>query len=507
MQKSLFDFAASPVFPSSGEPECPPTRVDSMYTVPLSLLSPGDLAAVEKSLTLYPRSFDGNPSVFTVYQKQEEVIRVPRFYGLSRWGTATIDDTTLGEPMSPDARFVATLLDDPPQKEAHAAVMKQWKMTGGGVLVLPCGFGKTVISLSVIAALGRRTLVLVHKTPLLFQWMERLKQFMPDAKIGRLQQNTVEIEGSDVVVGMIHSVLSRDYGPLMNTFGCVVVDESHHIGAKTFSQVLCGLRARYRLGLTATPKRKDGLTRVLQWTLGDVAFSRERTYEKVCVDQIIYTRGNPKEILMRNGKANRGAMITRMTKDTCRTVLIGGHIVHSAKSDRKILVLSDRRQHLTDLMSIVVNHAGHLEDHCAYYVGGLSSTVLAENAKSQIIFATYSMAREGLDIPRLDTLILASPQGDIVQAVGRILRTHPDKRTPWIIEFVDPVSIFEYFARAHMTYYRKHKYSVRRYDDVCSGTLPQWCKLKKRKSDVFPFIVNDNPTKIKRVDLCSIQRP
>ena len=161
---------------------------------------------------------------------------------------------------------------------------------GGGLLELYTGYGKTVCALKIIADLNVKTIIIVHKEFLLRQWVERIEQFLPDAKVGRLQGSTIDIKDKDIVIGMLQSLSMKDYEiELFKSFGLTIVDECHHIGAEVFSRALFKVVTKYTLGLSATMKRKDGLTKVIKMFLGKVVVKKEREgKEKVCVKTINY---------------------------------------------------------------------------------------------------------------------------------------------------------------------------------------------------------------------------
>ena len=161
---------------------------------------------------------------------------------------------------------------------------------GGGVISVPCGFGKTVLALYSVAALKVKTIVIVHKEFLMDQWKERIEFFLPDAKVGKIQGDVVKIEDKDIVIGMLQSISMKDYpDEVFNSFGFVIYDECHHLGAEVFSRSLIKVGCKYTLGLSATPKRADGLTKVFEWFLGDTVFSiKQREQEEVKVKLIKY---------------------------------------------------------------------------------------------------------------------------------------------------------------------------------------------------------------------------
>ena len=225
-----------------------------------------------ESLTLRPKASAACPQkpapIHTAFVVDDDgaaaVLHVPRFWGLRHVAppaapAAFRDMRTTGTAYATtDLRFGATL--NPLQAEATAGALRQLRTLGGAMLVLPCGFGKTVCALWLSAQLRRRTLVVVHSDALADQWLQRIGTFLPGAVIGRIQQDVVLVDGCDVVVGMIQSLVKRSYdATTLDSFGLVVVDEAHHVAAPMFSQALRKSRARVVSGPHRLPggARKD----------------------------------------------------------------------------------------------------------------------------------------------------------------------------------------------------------------------------------------------------------
>ena len=191
-------------------------------------------------------------------------------YGTSKLGEPKHDKRP--EPTKINTRFAGQLRDATHQNEAFGAAIK----AGHGVLSLPCGYGKTTVSLAIASKLGYRTMIIVHKQFLADQWRERIQQFCPGATIGVVQQNKKEVN-CDFVIAMLQSLSLKEYSfSDFESIGTVIVDEAHHICAKVFSQSLFKLCPRHIYGLSATPERKDGLTKVLHWFMGPTFFAVER---------------------------------------------------------------------------------------------------------------------------------------------------------------------------------------------------------------------------------------
>ena len=330
---------------------------------------------------------------------------------------------------------------------------------GHGVLSLPCGFGKTTVALAIACKLGYRTMIVVHKEFLANQWKERIQQFCPGASIGIVQQDKKETE-CDFVIAMLQSLSLKEYSfGDFDSIGTLIVDEAHHICAKVFSQSLFKMCPKHVFGLSATPTRKDGLTKVLHWFMGPTFFSVERkNQDQVEVFPIEYTcdRYNDPPPCTRFGKLSLATMITELTEDRQRNIVIAQIIKDISKTTRQVLVLSDRRHHCEVLHQSFKKTSG-------LYMGGMKEADLTESSKKKIIFATFSQAHEGLDIPSLDTVILATPKSDIVQSIGRIMReTKGKKNNPHIYDIFDQWSICHAMYHKRLKIYKQGGFDIPR---------------------------------------------
>lgn len=247
---------------------------------------------------------------------------------------------------------------------------------------LPCGAGKTVIALYLAQKLGFKTLVLVHKTFLQDQWIDRAKSFTT-AKIGIIRQSTIDTKDKDIVVGMIQSISMKSYDKeVFRDFGFIIVDECHHIASRVFSRALYKTGCNYTLGLSATPKRQDGLTKIIHWYLGKMLYREEREPESnVLVRKLELMLEDPlfvEKTQWANGKIIPATpkMITNITKIKRRNQIIID-IIDTLRKDpkRKILVLSNRIAHLEylkdrcdSLINQDIKDGKLLENECQTYL-------------------------------------------------------------------------------------------------------------------------------------------
>lgn len=312
----------------------------------------------------------------------------------------------------------------------------------------------TVLALYIACCLKIKTLVVVHKSFLLDQWEERIKTFVPLARIGRVQQNVEDVDGRDIVVGMLQSIAMREYDDeTFRDFGLVIFDEVHVVPAPVFSRALLRLSAPYMLGLSATPVRRDGLSYVIHWFIGPLFYEHSLTGKddvtvRVCSFQ-----------LGRTLPMNMVAAATILCAMEPRNTLIVKMICELTSIGHKVLLLSDRRAHCTTLKTMLKNAS--IEG--ALYLGGMKGFELKESEKRAVLLGTYSLAKEGLDIPSLDAVVLATPRSDVVQACGRILHGKT-ANSPVIIDIVDQWIIGRAQFNKRKVYYDKAGFTVVSYN-------------------------------------------
>ena len=426
--------------------------------------------ALVEALTVEPRMDfmpDQEPIRFCVCMETQRHLYLPKHYGLQRFGPGS----ALPEPTRVNLTFRGELL--PNQREPVEAYLRYAHdpKEMGGILTLPPGYGKTVIALHLVARLGVKTLVLVHKEFLMHQWMERIEGYLPGARVGMIKQAKVQVD-ADIVIASVQSVSMRNYPPeTFEGFGLVIVDECHHMAASVFSRALPKATFRYTMGLTATLTRKDGLSRVLHWFMGKVVFKVACKQSVPCdVRTIPYLPESSREeglygheLSLRNGKPNITRMINVLAETPGRTAFVVRTIVELLREEptRNVIVLSDRRHHL-ETMREALGHQGVCDT--GLYVGGMKNELLERSKASRVLLGTYAMVSEGFDLPKLDTLVLSTPKSDVEQAVGRIQRKHEitaDDNPPLVLDVVDDYSVFRKQAARRRGFYEKRKYTIR----------------------------------------------
>ena len=465
------------------------------YLIPKISKYKNQIEILKKELNVepyQPYTFSKNdvPVKFNVYQENDDYYSIPKYYGLKKFGKPDINKEIIGSEIN--INFNGDLR--PLQKEIINKVIPYIKINDGGVLVLPCAAGKTVLSLYLAAVLKVKTLVIVHKTFLLNQWKERAEQFT-NAKIGIIQQNKIDIDDKDIVIGMLQSIAKDKYeSTIFKDFGLVIFDEAHHAPSKYFSKALPIINCKKTLALSATPNRSDRLEKILFWYFGDILYKQPtETLNNVLVKMIKFNSSDLtfKEYKQNFGNdVNRPKTINKLTELEPRNKLIIKIIKEILiEADRKLLILSDRIEHL----KILYNSISVLQiTTCGYYIGGMKQSKLDESTKAQIIFASYSMAQEALDIPELNTLLMITPRKEIEQAVGRITRKKDHLVQPLVIDIVDKLPIFDRQSKHRKKFYNTKEFIIKLYEASEDKIINEITDINKIKESKINKVELDN---------------
>ena len=410
------------------------------YSIKLNSIDSMMLKEIKDELTVKPELLNKNylntdVESFEVYRVSKNSIYIPRYYGISKFKNT---QGLKSENLTDTVPFNGVLREL--QNTTIEATMKTYSEYGGGLVSLDTGLGKTVVALKLISMVNKKTLIIVHAQFLLEQWLERINTFLPTARVGIIRQDVCDYSDKDIVVGMLQSIIKREYPKeCMKSFGHLIIDEVHHIGSKTFSSIFFKVQCEYMLGLSATPERKDGLSKIIYWFLGPQIVDIKRTTDKPTIKHVFTEIDNTYiERYNRQGVINSSSMITDLTLNHNRNELIISEILLQLKESRKILVLSHRRAHCEYLYSLLKSKTVN----CGLYLGGMKTESRNETTKTDVILGTYQASGEGFDVPELDTLILSTPKSDIQQAVGRILR-QKNNNIPIVVDIVDLFSIFK----------------------------------------------------------------
>ena len=340
----------------------------------------------------------------------------------------------------------------------------------------------TVFAIKLATKLNIKTLIIVHKEFLLNQWKERIQQFT-NSEIGTIQGKTIDIEGKDFVIGMLQSLSKKDYPKdTFKQFGFLIVDECHCIATEGFSKALSKVIIPYNLGLSATPERKDGLSKVFKWNLGDIIY--QHIIEREAKVQIYFYQNT--EVTKKydyRGKLKISTLLSDLSKANKRNVFILHLLTNLVKLNRKILILSQSRAHLENIKQQIeelkLATAG-------LYMGGMKTHQLELSKTKDILLATYSMASEAFDHKVLSILVMITPRVTIEQSIGRVLR---DKNiTPLIIDISDQVLIHQ--SQVRKKFYRSRNYTIEEFNVIDNEISEKNTRKYIRKSNI-PKILNE----------------
>jgi superfamily II DNA or RNA helicase len=399
---------------------------------------------------------------YKVYKETEDSLYLPKHYGIETYGVPESSTRNVEQTSAEHWTFKGTLRDI--QVPVVNSFLKP--EPHDGILSLHTGGGKTVCALYIASQLRLPTLVIVHNSFLRDQWLERVHMFLPDARVGRIQGETCEIENKDIVIAMLQTLSMKEIP--ISTFkplGLIIVDECHHIASEVFVQALPKVTSKYMLGLSATPNRKDGLMHVAHWFLGPLLYNSDTGSKEdtdIQVEVYEYENDDPtfNEIIYNpQGVMFTSLMINKLTGEAGRTKWLADIIDDVLQEpERQMLVLTDRVQHTQDLIDILPEG---LKEQAAILSTSVKADKRAEYCiTKRILIATYAMCKEGFDVPTLNTLLMATPRPDIDQVVGRILRVEKSARKihPLIIDIVDPQFRRQFQERNSL--YKKRRYQV-----------------------------------------------
>jgi superfamily II DNA or RNA helicase len=454
--------------------------VDGWAWLPKADLSTIQVQTIRHALTLKRKKVGDHPGddpePIYLYSNTADYLGVPRqyFFEKRKAGTSEVNlQVTEGNKAWWPGDAGLTLNPEVTLRaEQQAALSKVSGLfrggTLGGIVRAVPGWGKTVLACSLIAELKVPTLVVVHKEFLVNQWRKRIlgdlddgiKPLLPGAKVGIVQQDLCEYRGMHIAIAMVHSLSGKDYpAEFYNWPGLVITDEVHRIGAETWSLVPPRFPAKWRLGLSATPRRRDGADGVFLHHIGPVMFAAKEQRLKPKVRKVwsefhIVKTGN-----LNPGLIKKSMVVNFLCMNPSRNRLIVEQIRLAVKAGRKCLVVSARLAHL-GTMEKLLQEMWRAEDGAppsmGYYIGGKDEDELKFAESCRVVFATEQLVTEGLDIPPLDTLFLTTPMADVEQVAGRILRPWEGKKDPIIVDFRDEkVSLCKRFGELRDKFYAR----------------------------------------------------
>jgi superfamily II DNA or RNA helicase len=476
------------------------------YAIRKDSLTAEQTAHLRRALTVKPRIPAGCPvkaEAFPIFYESPTRWYVPRFWGIENYGEPP-DARGDGRPLRDELQFNKTL------RAEQLPIVEAFKEGDyNGLICVPCGYGKTFMAIWLACQLRKRFLVVVHQEFLMEQWRKELEGSIPGIRVGVIQQSKVEtgfvaavepkiaelkerlrarglkVGGTkpellarlravepapepveyDCTICMIQTVASRDW-PLdtFSGFGFTIFDECHHLGAEHFSKALMSIQTKHMLGLSATPERIDGLDNVFLWCIGPVRYQikvREAD-DSVEVRVLKFTSADPvyaDEPTDCRGEVSRARLCNQLAEYRPRTLAICDELEPALKEGRKLLVLSDRREHLKEFEA-EFRKRGFTS--IGYYVGGMTADARDDSATERIILATFALASEGMNVRDLNTVALVTPKSRIEQAVGRIFRLKKEERifAPVIFDIQDTHDVLRGQYAKRIKFYKQCAYRI-----------------------------------------------
>jgi len=476
------------------------------YAIPKLGLSPEHEKKILKELNVAPvipgRRF-ANPQTFRIYAESLTQYFLPRVWATEVFGVPKTSNLSDGDPLREDLVFTGTPYD------YQTEIVDTFIKAENGLICVPCGRGKTFMAILIARKLGHKFMIIVDKEFLLDQWMGELQALMPGIRVGILQKDVKQlgeveqkpmtidqlkaalreaglpVSGTksvlmerlrtvipeekvsyDCCIAMIQTLAQREFShDEFKHFGFTIFDECHHLGAEHFSRALLKVQTKCMLGLSATPTRDDGLTRVFEWFIGKpVYWEKIREADPdVIVQKVEFSVDDPgyTEVPVdARGEPVLARLLTQVVTNEARNCVIDG-ILQKVLDEplRKILVLSERKHHLFRIQANLPPGTSS-----SYYIGGMDSETRQTGAMAaRVLLGTYAMASEAMNIKSLNTMIMISPRKKIEQSTGRILRTQKSVREipPLIIDMVDSHGVYQGQWCKRRAYYKKCAYKIR----------------------------------------------
>jgi hypothetical protein len=472
------------------------------YALRKDFLSPAQTMKIRQELTVapaVPEKYSKGGQHFPVYAESDTRFYVPRQWGYDNFGEPEVNTV----PEGIDLKETAVQFNGTPYDYQEQIVSKFIDSGACGLICVPCGRGKTFMALYTALWIGKRFLVVVDKEFLMNQWRDEIKAFCPNIRIGILQGSKIqtEAENFDCTICMLQSVYPKEFPVgFFKDYGFTIFDECHKLGAQQFSRVLAKIQTKYMLGLSATPDRDDGLTKVFEWYIGRPIYQEKvRDPDPTVIVRAVWFRSDDDAYLSLPTDWKGEVVTARLLGQICdfeprikKVIEIIKEICRDNR--RQLLVLSERKELLGAYEEGIL--AGQ-ENECGdgdrdggrpwkfrigYYIGGMKDEKLKENATgAQILLATYAMASEALNIKTLNAVILATPRKKIEQSTGRILRLRPEQRVvePIIYDIIDQHETYVRQWWVRQRYYKQCTYSIEH--------IGKASKVKDSTEDVAKF--------------------
>jgi superfamily II DNA or RNA helicase len=465
------------------------------YAIKKTFLTEQQTRQLRTDLTMKPKVMDKFQNItpsFPIYYESKTRFYVPRQWGKKQFGEPEADIVSDGLSLPDTIQFRTTF---PPHAFQQEIIHTFLEKGANGLICVPCGYGKTFMALHLAIQLKRRFLIVVDKEFLMNQWKAEIDNFIDGARIGILQANKAQMEADkyDVTICMIQTICRREFPDgFFDQYGFTIFDECHHLGASYFCQALKKIQTKYMLGLSATPDRDDGLTRVFEAFLGDPVYKNtQRAPDKEAVVKAVWFDSEDpayKEVPVNwRGETVTAKLLNQVAEFEPRNLKIMTLLEEYAKDkDRFILILSDRISQL-EWFEKALNETAYLY---GYYIGGMKQSKLDDNAeKCQILLATYQMASEAFSVKKLNTVILATPRKSVQQSTGRIFRERIEERkvAPHIIDIIDSHECHMRRWYIRQRFYKECEYTIRHLDRAKQQKEQKEEKEEKEQGFLFKF--------------------
>lgn len=437
------------------------------YSIRKSSLKEKDVKFILDSCSVSPKVDDRYKQVvdpsFKIYKESPERYYLPREWAIQKFGPAEHSLLSEGLNLSNESsQFKGAPYDY--QKDIINSYLTSKR---NGLICVPCGKGKTFMALNIASQIKKRFLIVVDKEFLMNQWKNEIQNVMPNLRVGILQaeKRQTDKDKYDCTICMIQTLCIQSFpDTFFHEYGFTIFDECHHLGAQHFSKALFKIQTYKMLGLSATPTRADGLTKVFEMFLGKpIYWEKVREPDPTVIVKGVQITCQDPDYLRVPYDYKKDIIIARLITYIVECKERNQEIVRWIKllaqdPNRKILILSARIAHLNTIENMLPK-----DITTSYYIGGMKEEVRENGAKeAKVLLASYSMASEAMNIKSLNAVILASPRTNVEQSTGRILRTRISERVipPMIVDIIDPHEPLMNQWKSRKNYYKKCEYSI-----------------------------------------------
>jgi superfamily II DNA or RNA helicase len=443
----------------------------NFFLVDKKYISPKDLEKYRRQLVAISK-YDENKQI-AMYEETDTMFAFPRHFFQDKKNIISHDiknSTTKGRAIYFKSRIN---LWDYQQKAIEEFDQHRRKGKTGFFLGAAPGAGKTQMGIKMMEILGRTTLIIVPKKDLIDQWMERILATtdIPKTDIGLCESGKVTFKDKKVVIGVVHTIVKyKAFKEFQNYFGTIIFDEcDSSVPPATFAPCASMFTAKYRIGMTASETREDGLDIIFRNHISEVKITCEKSNTmtpEICL--LHYYRSSGELPYSQDIIARKGMLLSLLATNKHRNNAIASISKDIAiTGNYATVIMSDRKEQLKSIYNILVDDYKVSPSNIGYYVGTLDKgrERKEENKEvarsSKIILATYGQMSRGTDVPRLNAMILATPRNDLRQVIGRIERAHPGKATPLLVDFIDEAySLAKTGGEKRKTYYNSRKLKI-----------------------------------------------